>query len=123
MNTAISLTTAQELVKKLFSTIDQRRFDELGDIFATDAIYERPGYDPLEGLERITHFYREERIIISGEHHVEDVAAGEGVVISRGVFKGKGKDGADLNERFADVYRVEGGKIIHRTTYFFRAAI
>ncbi|WP_261663803.1 nuclear transport factor 2 family protein [Deinococcus sp. Marseille-Q6407] len=123
MGNQVPLDEAHALVRRLFEIIDGRDFGALGEVFAPDAVYERPGYEPLAGLERLTTFYRDERIIISGAHQVEDVASGEGVVISRGVFTGKSRDGADLNERFADVYRVEGGKIRHRTTYFFRAAI
>lgn len=119
----VPLSEARALVQRLFEIIDGRDFGALGEVFAPDAVYERPGYAALEGLERLTTFYRDERIILSGQHQVEDIASGEGVVISRGVFKGKSRDGTDLNERFADVYRVSGGKIIHRTTYFFRAAI
>ncbi|ADY26088.1 hypothetical protein Deipr_0932 [Deinococcus proteolyticus MRP] len=119
----IPLAEARALVARLFEVIDSRDFGALGEVFALDAVYERPGYSPLEGLERLTTFYRDERIIASGAHQVEDVASGEGVVISRGVFTGKSRKGDDLNERFADVYRVEGGKIQRRTTYFFRAAI
>ncbi|GHG06310.1 hypothetical protein GCM10017783_18640 [Deinococcus piscis] len=115
---------ARELIERLFGVIDGTHFDELGQVFAQEAVYERPGYEPLRGLDRIEQFYRYERIIGAGQHQVAAVtcsAAGDAVAV--GLFRGESRDGQPLKERFADVYRVSGGKIIHRTTYFFRAAI
>ncbi|MFC6617423.1 nuclear transport factor 2 family protein [Deinococcus radiophilus] len=71
---------ARELIERLFGVIDGARFDELGQVFAQEAVYERPGYAPLRGLERIGEFYRHERIIGAGQHHVAAVtysAAGD----------------------------------------------
>ena len=120
----MTLSEARELVARLFGVIDGARFDDLATVFAAEAVYERPGYEPLQGLPRIEHFYRHERVIGSGQHRVEDVTCSDqGSVISYGVFVGQSRDGAPLEERFADVYRVQGEKIVRRTTYFFRPAI
>ena len=117
-------TEARELVARLFGVIDGARFDDLGTVFADAAVYERPGYEPLQGLPRIEHFYRHERVIGAGRHEVEDVTCSEaGHVACFGTFRGQSREGAPLEERFADVYRVEAGKIVRRTTYFFRPAI
>ncbi|MFC6617422.1 hypothetical protein [Deinococcus radiophilus] len=40
-------------------------------------------------------------------------------MVAVGIFRGESRDGRPLEERFADVYRVENGKIIRRTTFFF----
>lgn len=115
---------AHDLIRRLFGVIDGVQFDDLGSVFAEDAVYERPGYAPLQGLARIEQFYRQERIIGAGSHHVEAVtcsSAGDAVAV--GVFRGESRDGRPLEERFADVYRVQGGKIVWRTTFFFRPAI
>jgi ketosteroid isomerase-like protein len=93
--------TADWLVGRLFQVVDSRMWDELGEVFADDAVYERPGYPALEGLDRIRHFYEHERIIASGA----------------------AKDGAPLDEGFADTYLVRDGKIAYRRTYFYRPAI
>ena len=115
---------ARDLIRRLFGVIDGAQFDDLGRVFAEGAVYERPGYPPLQGLPRIEHFYRHERIIGAGAHHVEVVtcsSAGDAVAV--GVFRGESRDGQPLEERFADVYRVQGGRIVRRTTFFFRPAI
>lgn len=115
---------ARELVSRLFGIIDGADYDRLSDVFADAAVYERPGYDPLEGLPRIDQFYRHERIIGSGQHDVETVTCSEaGDVVAVGTFRGVSRSGERLEERFADVYKVQGGKIIKRTTFFFRPAI
>ena len=120
----MNITDARDLITRLFTIIDSADYDRLGDVFAAEAVYERPGYEPLQGLPRIEQFYRHERVIGSGQHTVEDVTCSEtGSAVSFGVFRGTSRAGEALEERFADVYRVQGGKIVQRTTYFFRPAI
>ena len=115
---------ARELVARLFGVIDQARFDELGSVFAAEAVYERPGYPLLQGLARIEQFYRHERVIGSGRHEVDSVTCSDtGDVVAVGTFRGESRSGDALTERFADVYRVQDGKITQRTTFFFRPAI
>jgi hypothetical protein len=48
--------------------IDQRQFDRLGELFCDDIIYQRPGYETLHGIEQLTHFYKEVRVIAQGQH-------------------------------------------------------
>ncbi|MFJ8312813.1 MULTISPECIES: nuclear transport factor 2 family protein [unclassified Streptomyces] len=115
--------TAERLVADLFAIIDERRWDDLPDVFALDCVYERPGYDPLTGLADIDHFYRHTRIISSGRHQVDRVVSDLGSAACWGRFTGRERSGQPLEEGFADAYLVRGGKIVHRTTYFFRAAI
>ena len=113
----------KEFIYEMFRFIDGCDWESLRSRFTDDATYERPGYEPLRGLEEILHFYEHVRIIASGEHQldhlvVDDVAGG-----CWGRFVGKGRDGSDLDERFADVYTFENGKIKTRASYFFRPAI
>ncbi|MEU2428475.1 nuclear transport factor 2 family protein [Streptomyces sp. NPDC007861] len=124
--------TADSLVARLFQVIDSRSWDELGEVFADDAVYERPGYPALEGLDRIRRFYEHERIITSGAHEVAQVTgasragnAGQALAAAAcwGRFRGAGRDGGPLDEGFADTYLVRDGKIAHRKTFFYRAAI
>ncbi len=115
---------ARDLVTRLFEVIDGRDFDRLGAVFTPDAVYHRPGYEPLEGLEALTHFYTHERVITDGGHQVEQVTAGEeDVAACWGRFVGTGRDGSPLDEQFADTYLVADGRIAVRKTFFYRAAI
>ncbi|MEU9030712.1 nuclear transport factor 2 family protein [Streptomyces sp. NPDC048383] len=115
--------SADHLVFRLFQVIDSRSWAELGEVFTEDALYERPGYAPLEGLERIRHFYEHERIIVAGAHEVTQVTGASAAAACWGLFQGTSSDGEPLNEAFADTYLVREGKIEHRKTFFYRPAI
>jgi hypothetical protein len=114
---------SDSIVKRLFESVDSRDWDRLSDAFCDDVVYERPGYGPLVGLERVVRFYREERVIASGRHELEHVVADDQSGACWGWFVGIHKNGSDLAERFADVYTFESGKIKTRKSYFFRPAI
>jgi ketosteroid isomerase-like protein len=120
---ALTDRPADRLVSELFDIIDGRRWDELGLVFATDCVYSRPGYEPLVGLAQIDHFYRHERIVESGSHVVERIVSDLGAAACWGRFQGRGRDGRELDEGFADTYRVRDGMIVYRRTYFYRAAM
>ena len=49
---------AENFVTEMFRKIDSRDWEALPSSFADDAVYERPGYPPLEGIDRIMKFYR-----------------------------------------------------------------
>ena len=55
-----------ELIRGMFAAIDAGEFDRLREYFAADVVYERPGYEPLRGIEALENFYRHERIIARG---------------------------------------------------------
>jgi ketosteroid isomerase-like protein len=116
-------SVAYDIVRRLFERVDSRDWDRLSDAFCDDVVYERPGYAPLIGLESVLHFYREDRVIVSGRHELESVVINEGCGACWGRFVGTHKNGSDLSERFADVYTFERGKIKTRKSYFFRPAI
>jgi ketosteroid isomerase-like protein len=115
--------SATDLVTGLFDIVDGRRWDELVEVFTPDAVYDRPGYDPLVGLDRIVRFYERERIIATGRHSVTRVVSDLGAAACWGRFVGTGRDGRPLDEEFADTYAVRDGRIAHRKTYFYRPAI
>ncbi|NUQ96484.1 MAG: SnoaL-like domain-containing protein [Streptomyces sp.] len=117
------LRTAEQLVADLFAVIDERRWEDLPDVFAPNCVYERPGYPSLTGLSDIDHFYRHTRIISAGRHQVDRVVSDLGSAACWGRFTGEDRSGHPLEEGFADTYLVQDGRIVHRTTYFFRAAI
>lgn len=111
------------LVTRLFGLVDSRDWNNLNQVFCDDITYERPGYEPLVGFERVAKFYREERVIASGKHHLEQVVLNEDCGACWGRFIGAHKDGSAIDERFADAYRFKDGKIKHRQSYFFRPAV
>jgi branched-chain amino acid aminotransferase len=111
------------LVTRLFDLVDSRDWKNLNQVFCEDITYERPGYEPLVGFERVARFYREERVIASGKHHLENIVLNEDSGACWGRFVGVHKNNSAIDERFADVYRFKDGRIKNRQSYFFRPAV
>lgn len=113
----------KESITELFQAIDTSDWNTVTNTFHQNIVYERPGYEPMSGLERVMHFYQKERILSSGEHRIEKIVWDGDAAACWGRFVGFQKDGAAVDERFSDVYTFEDGKIRTRRSYFFRPAI
>lgn len=113
----------RELIEELFEAVDGNRVDELGRFFHTDVVYERPGYEPLQGRAAVLAFYANRRVIGSGKHHIERIVEEGDAAASWGRFVGTAKDGTPIDERFADCYTFEEGRIRQRRSHFFRPAV
>jgi len=115
--------TNADLIERLFEIVDGRRWDELGGVFAADAVYFRPGYADITGLDELTHFYRDVRRIESGKHQLSGVLSDGRTGCCWGRFEGVDRAGEPLSEYFADWYTFTGPLIQDRRTFFFRPAI
>jgi ketosteroid isomerase-like protein len=78
---------------------------------------------PFTGRDRVLQFYKSERIIASGKHHLGQIVVDDKSGACWGHFVGTLKSGQKVDERFADVYSYEDGKIKARSSYFFRPAV
>jgi len=114
---------SEHLIRELFRTIDARRWTELPAFFDPEIHYERPGYAPIDGLAALLDFYANVRIVACGEHVLSGITAHETRAACWGVFRGVSVTGKALEERFADIYSIRAGRVVTRTTYFYRAAI
>jgi ketosteroid isomerase-like protein len=110
-------------IVRLFRIIDRCEWPSLCDVFHDDVTYERPGYGTFVGIDALRHFYCAVRIIESGTHVIEGVVCSGLEAASWGEFVGVSRHGEPLQERFADVYRFSGDKIIRRRSHFFRPAV
>jgi ketosteroid isomerase-like protein len=108
---------------EMFESIDASDWQSLVNFYHPNIVYERPGYAPLVGLERVLQFYREERIIAAGRHHIDGMVVERDAGACWGRLRGTLRDGSATDEQFADVYSFEDGKIRTRRSYFFRPAI
>ena len=86
-------------------------------------MYERPGYDPLVGLERVLRFYRDERIVVSGRHELHGIVVDGDAGACWGRMRGTLRDGSAADVRFAEVYSFADGRIRTRRSYFFQPAV
>jgi ketosteroid isomerase-like protein len=114
---------SESLIREMFATIDARDWSHLDRYFTADVVYERPGYAPIRGLPALRDFYERTRIVAAGTHDLWQVIADTDRAACWGRFAGQSRDGAMLDERFADVYRLVDGRIAARSTHFFRPAI
>jgi ketosteroid isomerase-like protein len=110
-------------LRELFARIDASDWDGLAELFDADVVYERPGYAPLSGLQRVLDFYRRERQVASGEHELERIVVDGDAAACWGRMRGTLKSGAPADVRFADVYVFAGERIKLRRSYFFAAAV
>lgn len=116
-------TAPNTLVHDLFRAIDAREFDRLHDVCHPEIVYERPGYESFSGMDRLLKFYREERIIASGDHHLTAVLVDGTHGACWGRFLGKHRDGSDIDVEFADTYEIEDGRIRRRKSFFYVPAV
>lgn len=110
-------------VRQLFSLVDRQAWLELGDLFTDDALYLRPGYEPIRGRPALVHFYRDVRQIRSGRHVIHELVGAGDVAACWGDFAGISRNGEPLAVSFAEWYRFAGGQIAARRTFFDRPAV
>lgn len=110
-------------IRRMFATIDARNWEGLATVFDDSITYERPGYEPLVGYERVQKFYREERVIASGRHMLEGIVVDSTRGACWGRFVGKHKNGSEIDEGFADAYTFHEGKVRTRRSFFYRPAV
>lgn len=116
----MDLTT---VVSDYYRSIDAGDLPLALSCFAPDAVYRRPGYATLAGLDSIADYYRNTRVIGRGEHDIEVVIEGPNEVAVRGSFRGVSHSGAPLSVRFADFWRFVDHLAVERNTYFDVAAV
>lgn len=123
VDTQSTPSVSVQIIRDLFRVVDARDWDSMQTFFCQDVTYERPGYDPIIGFENLLHFYEHVRVIASGRHELEQIMIDGQRGSCCGRFLGVNKAGVPLDERFADMYLFENGKIKQRRSYFFRPAV
>jgi len=109
----------RDFVRWLFEAIDARQWDRLAEFFHPEIEYQRPGYDSLVGLEAVVRFYREVRVLASGNHQVTAIAIDGTHGACWGRYLGSRRDGTPVDIEFADCYEFEDGKIRRRKSFFY----
>lgn len=111
---------AASRVQKYYQLVDEGEIEALVDLFAPDAVYKRPGYDPLVGRNALTRFYSETRVIREGSHVLDTVVAASDQVAVHGTFRGTLNDGRRVELRFADFFELDpSNRFTRRDTFFF----
>jgi ketosteroid isomerase-like protein len=112
-----------DAVRSYYEYVDEGAHEDLFALFADDVVYERPGQEPIEGIEAFRQFYREGRPLSDGEHAVHDVVADGDTVAVRGEFSGR-QGQTRVSFGFTDFHVFdEDGSIAHRYTYTDRDTV
>lgn len=108
-----------ERTRHYYATVDAQDVEGVLDWFSDDAVYHRPGYDPMVGRASLAAFYGGERIIEEGRHTIDHLLVDGTSVAVRGSFTGRLKDGTERTIGFADFidYDVDD-RARERRTYF-----
>jgi len=121
---ASSHASATDNVRRYYRMVDGNDVDGLLALFATDAVYARPGYERLRGRAEIRAFYTGQRVIERGEHTLDCLVAEGDRVAVHGEFVGTLRDGRSVRLRFADFFVVDDeGLFTRRDTFFFAPLI
>jgi ketosteroid isomerase-like protein len=107
-----------DTITDLFTVIDSSEWERLGDVFVPDAVYRRPGFETMHGLDRIAVFYEHGRRIASGVHTLAGIVTDGRRGACWGRLAGRLVDGEPIEVEFADVYTFAGSRISERTSYF-----
>ena len=105
-------------VRSMFQTIDTGSWPRLAECFSPECVYERPGYPPMTGADRLSRFYRDEQPIVGKHILIEHFKCGSGLMVT-GEFRGESRDGDKIFAEFADLYQFSSGLISYRRTYFY----
>jgi ketosteroid isomerase-like protein len=109
-----------DVVTRYYQAVDSNDITALLNLFADDAVYERPGYPPLNGRADLQEFYTSTRIIRTGEHVITDRLETSKAIAVQGTFTGTVVGGHVVTLRFSDFFEIgPDERITRRTTYFF----
>ncbi|MER6910513.1 nuclear transport factor 2 family protein [Streptomyces sp. NPDC000594] len=111
-------------VRRYYRLVDAGDVPALVALFTPDARYHRPGYRPMVGHAELERFYLDRRVIRTGTHTLSTVVAADDEIAVHGLFRGELHDGARVELRFADFFRLTPqGHIASRDTFFHVPAV
>ncbi len=112
--------TPEQAVRSYYSLVDANDFAALVLLFSEQAVYQRPGYPPIEGRAALAEFYATKRVIMRGRHVISELIADGSRVAVHGRFTGTDRSGTALALQFADFFTMDSaGLLDSRETFFF----
>jgi steroid Delta-isomerase len=114
---------AEALARRFYDHVDDGDVPGLAAMFAPEASYHRPGYEPFHGPEGMTDFYGRGRKIRSGRHTLICIVATASTVAVRGEFHGTLHDGSPIELGFADFFELGPDQLFTRRDTFFFAPL
>ncbi|MFB4421393.1 nuclear transport factor 2 family protein [Streptomyces sp. QL37] len=110
----------EDRIRRYYELVDVDDVPGLVNLFTEEAVYRRPGYEPLVGRTDLERFYREDRVIREGRHVVSTLLLDGDDAAVHGTFSGTLRDGREVDLRFADFFTFsEADAFCCRETFFF----
>ncbi|MET9173274.1 MULTISPECIES: nuclear transport factor 2 family protein [Streptomyces] len=110
----------EQHIRRYYELVDVGDVPALVELFDRDAVYRRPGYDPLVGRTELERFYREQRVIKEGRHTLSTTLVHADGAAVHGTFEGTLHDGRTVSLRFADFFTfTDTGRFRSRDTFFY----
>ena len=117
-------TDLESRVREYYRRVDADDIEGLIALFSPEAIYRRPGYEPICGRQELEVFYRKDRVIARGRHSVESVICDDLLGAVQGSFEGDLRNGDSVRLRFADFFTAGSDHLFtRRDTYFFQPLV
>jgi hypothetical protein len=114
-------TFIESAIRSYYDWVDNDRFDEILALFE-DKIYYKRGSRVFNGRDEVQNFYKKERLIRDGKHHITLTTSPPNVYVS-GHFEGSLRDNRVVKIDFEDIFKFEDEKIIKRVTVFYEEEI
>ena len=119
-----SAAAVEAAVRAYYDAVDTGTVQDVVACFAADAVYRRPGYEPLHGSTALTRFYSDERVIECGRHTLATVVVAGNEAAVHGRFAGRLRDASEVEVGFADFFVVDpDGRFAQRDTFFSAPAV
>lgn len=110
-------------VTAMFAAVDAMDWTTLAGFFHPAVVYERPGFPPLTGRDRVLRFYRVERPITRSAHRIDGIVIEHDRGAAWGLADCVLADGTAMKIGFADIFHFDEDMITLRRTHFFVAAV
>lgn len=112
--------TASQIVD-MFAAVDAQDWAAYEAFYDSRIRYERPGMEPLVGIQAMMHFYLHDRPLARTAHRLDRVVMQDDAGACWGQVEGELVGGAPFYRRFAEVYLLADGRITFRRTHFFES--
>ncbi len=117
-------TDLRRAVQGYYDALDSDDVESVLEFFSGDVLYQRPGYERMNGIEALRRYYEETRLIAPGRHVLRTMIVEGHQVAAHGEWEGELREGGRRTVGFAAFFVFDGnGRAAEHTTYFFTPSV
>jgi steroid delta-isomerase-like uncharacterized protein len=126
----------RQLIERHYNEVNTQNYDDVREVFADDIVTEAPGAEPMHGVEAFVAYGQGfHRGFPDGRIHLDRYVESGDVGVVEGRFTGTNTGALDtpggavpatgksLELKFADVFRIRGGRIAEHRIYYDSMAL